>query len=101
MASTIPLAKPYTPGKLVFPVALSRKVDGVPVKFTIDPRQVSVKSETRQGKPMPSVGKLLEDFAADYVKWGLPLPVTFVGEVYQRGNMDADFKDTSGIVRRQ
>ena len=104
MASTIPLAKPYTPGKLVFPVALSRKVDGVPVKFTITNKKhdfVSVDSESRQGKPMPSVDALLQEFAVAYIEDDLPWPVTFVGEVYQRGNMDADFKETSGIVRRQ
>lgn len=104
MASTIPLAKPYTPGKLVFPVALSRKVDGVPVKFTITNKKhdfVTVESESRQGKPMPSVDGLLQEFAVAYIEADLPWPVTFVGEVHQRGNMDADFKDTSGIVRRQ
>lgn len=104
MASTIPLAKPYTPAKLVFPVALSRKVDGVPVKFTITNKKhdfVSVDSESRQGKPMPSVDALLQEFAVAYIEADLPWPVTFVGEVYQRGNMDADFKETSGIVRRQ
>ena len=102
MASTIPLAKPYTPGKLVFPVALSRKVDGVPVKITLSaaaPFDVTI--ETRQGNDCPSVRELVTGFAIDYVTEKLPLPVTFVGEVYQRGNMDADFKETSGIVRRQ
>ena len=99
MASTIPLAKPYTPGKLVFPVALSRKVDGVPVKITIHNHSHTI--ETRQGHDCNSVGHLVRSFVDSYYREGLPLPVTFVGEVYQRGNMDADFKDTSGIVRRQ
>ena len=99
MASTIPLAKPYTPGKLVFPVALSRKVDGVPVKITFDNLSISV--ESRQGKRVESVTALIQDFREAYLMQDLPVPVTFVGEVYQRGNMDADFKETSGIVRRQ
>lgn len=99
MASTIPLAKPYTPGKLVFPVALSRKVDGVPVKITFD--NLSIRVESRQGKRVESVTALIQDFREAYLMQDLPVPVTFVGEVYQRGNMDADFKETSGIVRRQ
>ena len=99
MASTIPLAKPYTPGKLVFPVALSRKVDGVPVKITFD--NLSITVESRQGKRVESVTELIQDFREAYLMQDLPVPVTFVGEVYQRGNMDADFKETSGIVRRQ
>lgn len=103
MASTIPLAKPYTPGKLVFPVSLSRKVDGVPVKIIISQTAGVISAEfvSRQGNPLLSVEELVCDFMEAYIKEGLPLPVTFVGEVYQRGNMDADFKETSGIVRRQ
>lgn len=104
--STIPLSKPYTPEKLVFPVALSTKVDGVPVKFTITDAEdqghwVDVETVTRQGKPAPSVEMLVGEFACNYKADQLPLPVTFVGEVFQRGRMDAPFKDTSGIVRRQ
>lgn len=103
MASTIPLAKPYTPGKLVFPVALSRKVDGVPVKIIISQTAGVISAEfvSRQGNALLSVEDLVCDFMEAYIKSGLPVPVTFVGEVYQRGNMDADFKETSGIVRRQ
>lgn len=99
MASTIPLAKPLNPAKLHFPVYLSRKIDGVPVRININYEGHTVVS--RQGKPVPSVNNLVEDFADQYRIWVGGTPITLVGEVYQRSNPGAPFKDTSGIVRRQ
>ena len=103
MTATIPLAKPYTPGKLVFPVALSRKVDGVPVRIEINSKNgvTTVGFLSRQGEKLWSVEQLVTEFAQAYVGKGFPVPAVFVGEVYQRDNISAPFKDTGGIVRRQ
>jgi ATP-dependent DNA ligase len=96
--STIPLAKGYTPNKLNFPVYVSRKVDGVPVLIDIN-EHGNWTTRTRQGKPMPSVHSMVQEFVDDWMADGGLVPISLVGEVYQRGNMDAPFKDTSGMVR--
>ena len=104
----IPLAKPYTPSKLQFPVYVSTKYDGVPVRIDISYQPGlgwSHSIRSRQSEPVYSVQKLVAQFVHQYATeadiLGLPRPVTFVGEVIQRGNWFAPFKDTSGIVRRQ
>lgn len=98
--STIPLAKKYTPAKLDYPVYLSHKVDGVPIR--IDIHEVGHEVMTRQGKPVPSVQSLVTRMVAEIRKnYAFSFPLSLVGEVAQRGNVNADFKDTSGIVRRQ
>lgn len=97
--STIPLAKGFSEKHLKFPVFLSHKIDGVPVRIDIDTNGCfTVRS--RQNKPVPSVGELVQDFV-DATSAYLDLPCTLIGEVYQRGDPCADFKDTSGIVRRK
>ena len=97
--STIPLAKGLNIDKLNFPVHVSRKFDGVPVRIDITDDGWS--TQTRQGKPMPSIEKMVDEFCVEFCKFVDGRPVTLVGEVIQWANPDADFKETSGIVRRQ
>lgn len=97
--STIPLAKGFSEKHLNFPVLLSRKFDGVPVR--IDITEDGWSTQTRQAKPMPSIEKLVDEFCTEFYKYVDGRPVTLVGEVIQWDNPDADFKETSGIVRRQ
>lgn len=101
--STIPLAKGFSEKHLKFPVLLSRKFDGVPVR--IDIYSHGWTSVTRQGKDMPSIRALVQEFVDRYTDpddvYDCVTPITIIGEVVQHGNWDADFKDTSGIVRRQ
>ena len=103
--STIPLAKGFSEKHLKFPVLLSRKFDGVPVRIDID-QHGNHTIRTRQGKDVPSVRALVQEFIDRYINEerdcdDVVTPLTLVGEVVQHGNWDADFKDTSGIVRRQ
>lgn len=97
--STIPLAKGFSEKHLSFPVIVSRKYDGVPVR--IDITEDGWTTQTRQGKPMPSVETLVQEFVDEFTKYIDGRPVTLIGEVIQWNNPGADFKDTSGIVRRQ
>lgn len=97
--STIPLARGFSEKHLNFPVLLSRKFDGVPVR--IDITEDGWSTQTRQAKPMPSIEKLVDEFCTEFCKYVDGRPVTLVGEVIQWDNPDADFKETSGIVRRQ
>jgi ATP-dependent DNA ligase len=97
--STIPLAKGFSEKHLSFPVIVSRKYDGVPVR--IDITEDGWTTQTRQGKPMPSVETLVQEFVNEFTKYIDVRPVTLIGEVIQWDNPGADFKDTSGIVRRQ
>lgn len=102
--SIIPLAKGYDPKKLNFPVLASHKIDGVPVRIDID-ADGNHTIRTRQGKDVPSVRQLVQEFADEFRgNAGLgyfDVPCTLIGEVHQHGDPYADFKDTSGIVRRQ
>lgn len=102
--STIPLAKGVNEKKLNFPVYLSQKIDGVPVRIDID-ADGNHTIRTRQGKDVPSVRQLVQEFADEFRgNAGLgyfDVPCTLIGEVHQHGDPYADFKDTSGIVRRQ
>ncbi len=106
--STIPLAKPYTPEKLNFPVIISTKFDGVPVRIdmTFVPNVgMTFTIKSRQDETVVSVHSLVAEFAREYVLEmdliGLPRSISLVGEVIQRNNWHAPFKITSGIVRRQ
>lgn len=100
--STIPLAKGFSEKHLKWPVLISIKYDGVPVRIDID-HYGNYTCRTRQGKPVPSVDTLVQEFVDRYVNddGDTPLPVTFVGEVVQHEDRFADFKVTSGIVRKQ
>jgi len=102
--STIPLAKGFSEKHLKFPVLLSRKFDGVPVRIDIDSHGCWT-SVTRQGNDMPSIRALGQAFVESYMnpddEYDCVTPVTIIGEVVQHGNWDADFKETSGIVRKQ
>lgn len=98
--STIPLAKGVNEKKLNFPVYLSQKIDGVPVRIDIYPGCYKVR--TRQDKPVPAVQNMVHDFVQKYMEDpDAIVPISFVGEVHQKGDPWANFKDTSGIVRRQ
>lgn len=103
--STIPLAKGFSEKHLRFPVLLSRKFDGVPIRIDID-HYGNHTVRTRQGKDVPSVRNLVQEFIDRCINEerdcdDVVTPLTLVGEVVQHGNGDADFKETSGIVRRQ
>lgn len=103
--STIPLAKGFSEKHLRFPVLLSRKFDGVPIRIDID-LHGNHTVRTRQGKDVPSVRNLVQEFIDRYLNEerdcdDVVTPLTLVGEVVQHGNWDADFKETSGIVRQQ
>ena len=103
--STIPLAKGFSEKHLKFPVLLSRKFDGVPVRIDID-HHGNHTIRTRQGKDVPAVRTLVQEFIGRYLNEkrdcdSVVTPLTLVGEVVQHDNWDADFKETSGIVRRQ
>lgn len=100
--ASIPLAKGFNPAKLEYPVYVSRKYDGVPVRIdlaTADGLLCGVQS--RSGKPVPSVEKLVDRFVAALQRAGVNLeaPMTFVAEVTHATLMD--FKDVSGVVRKQ
>lgn len=106
--ATIPLAKGYSPDKLAFPVLLSEKIDGVPLKLTVTVAEDGTVSrnahlETRQGEVNISAVPLVIEWFQENILFfeGFPGTHCVVGEVYQRDNMYAPFKDTSGIVRRQ
>jgi len=102
--STYPLARGFSEKHLKFPVLLSRKFDGVPVRIDIDSHGCWT-SVTRQGNDMPSIRALVQAFVDSYMnpddEYDCVTPITIIGEVVQHGNWDADFKETSGIVRKQ
>lgn len=92
--ASIPLAKPFTPKKIEFPALVSTKFDGVPIRFNID-NGVVHEGYSRQHEVFQSVQHfrpLLERV--------LPYCTgTVVGEVTHP--TVKDFKDLSGLVRRQ
>ena len=109
MTATLQLAKGYNPAKLGDEVYVSKKLDGVPIRVDMryDGDEAgwwvdSVKS--RQDKPVPST-EFIVRYLRKTVDSALPNGVkhtnrlTFVGEVTHEHY--TDFKDVSGIVRRQ
>lgn len=98
--STIPLAKPFNPAKLEFPVYVSEKLDGVPIKVTLShPRKEwLIKIESRQGEELSST----DPIRPVILKWaeGLHKHLTYV-LVFEVTHPDfKEFKDVSGVVRR-
>ena len=88
---SIELYKPYTPKKIVFPVAAQQKLDGVPVKFkNIGGHIVPL---SRQNEVYKSLGRFTEHVRPMLLTSGS----SFTGELYIPG---VSFKDISGIVRR-
>lgn len=96
MPSTIPLAKGLNYDKLVFPVYVSQKVDGVPIKLTI--KGCNVEVTTRSGKGSTTscehIKNEIKSLAPNYVE----RTTTIIGEVTHK--TDKAFKDVSGHVRR-
>lgn len=99
--STIPLSKGFNLGKLEFPVYLSIKYDGVPVRIDVvlEDDQVLAGAQTRQGKPVPSVDQYVQDFVQKLYDNGIRGSMTFLAEVTH--DTFTDFKDVSGMVRKQ
>lgn len=99
--ATIPLAKSYDATKLHFPVYVSRKLDGVPVRIDIQTHNGKVKELTvrsRQDKPVHSVQMQAEMLAKRIADIYANISITIVAEVTH--DTLTDFKDVSGIVRR-
>ena len=97
--STIPLSKKYNPKKLEFPVYISEKLDGVPIRVDTERGCKGTVVQSRQGKEVPSVKEDILDFtylADSFLDGGR---LAFVAEVTH--NITKGFKDVSGIVRRQ
>lgn len=91
---TIMLAKDYDFRRVIFPVCISEKLDGVPAKFFKDANG-KVVAMTRQGELLTSVEhicKELSDFKL------LDENNAIVGELWVRGR---PFKETSGKVRAE
>lgn len=103
MTSTIPLAKSLDLSKMHFPVFLSEKHDGVPVRIDtcLVDGQLNYAVRSRSGEPVPSVADLVERFISALAVMGVSFetPKTFVAEVTHRTYLD--FKNVSGVVRRQ
>lgn len=100
---TIPLCQKYNPDKLEFPVALSKKLDGVPIRLDMeyDPVLDTILIEwfTRNGESPTSVKADLTVFAADNHK--LVKEYGAITCVFEVTHPDfPDFKDVSGLVRR-
>ena len=97
--ATIPLAKNYMPSKLNFPVYLSEKLDGVPVKCTIE-ADGTYSWCSRAGRSVPSVTTIMKRLVDVYEKseWS-GQRIEIIGEVTQR-NTRAPFRETSGKVRK-
>lgn len=90
MSATIMLATNFDIDKTTFPVYVSEKMDGVPVKIFWTSK--GWKAVTRQGKPVMSIDHILEQFEnADLYQCAL------VGELVKP---NATFEETSGLVRQ-
>lgn len=110
--ASIPLAKTYNPDKLSYPVYLSVKLDGVPVRMDYHSdgsyENTEVKVQTRQGKPVRSIDNQVNKFKDDLYAGGLRGGHTFVAEVTHKSTTCSEtgtvkhlpFKDVSGLVRR-
>ena len=99
---TIPLAKGLNIAKLEFPVYVSEKLDGVPVRFCIrkEGTRIEALAVTRQGENARSCKDYLAEFIdANYHQFHDRVNYSFVWEVT---HVDfTGFKDISGVVRRQ
>jgi hypothetical protein len=112
MTAVIMLAKPYTPAKLVYPVMVSEKLDGVPAKIHITikediyPPSMLVSKrilwtvQTRQGKPYVSIHSQVGAFATKLMDQGCMGTFVFIAEVNHKDET-LPFKDVSGHCRRQ
>lgn len=90
MSATIMLATNFDIDKTTFPVYVSEKMDGVPVKIFWTSK--GWKAITRQGKPVTSIDHILEQFEdTDLYKCAV------VGELVKP---NATFEETSGLVRQ-
>lgn len=100
---SIPLAKGFDVKKLVFPVGLSVKHDGVPVRIDVVPTEdgISWATQARSGDPLPSCDGVVQTFLANLTNNGYTFtgPTTFVAEVTHL--TFTDFKDIGGVVRRK
>lgn len=98
----IPLSKKFNIDKLEFPVYVSEKLDGVPVRFVgrISGADLETLAVSRQGEIMKSVENDLEEFF-DAVLPNMVEGVvyTFVWEVTH--TEFKSFKDISGVVRKK
>lgn len=90
MSATIMLATNFDIDKTTFPVYVSEKMDGVPVK--IFKTSKGWKAITRQGKPVTSIDHILEQFENTDLH-----QCAFVGELVKP---NATFEETSGLVRQ-
>ncbi len=90
MSATIMLATNFDIDKTTFPVYVSEKMDGVPVKIFWTSK--GWKAVTRQGKPVMSIDHILEQFGNTDL-----YQCAFVGELVKP---NATFEETSGLVRQ-
>lgn len=97
--STIPLAKSYDPKKLNFPVYVSKKEDGVPVKITVTDGY-KITWESRSGKALPSLSEYMRKLSSIFQQRNTfaRMNVVIVAEITH--DTLTDFKDISGIVRK-
>lgn len=89
------LAKTYDLDKIVYPVEVTTKLDGVAADFYKTPNGWTVQS--RQGKPIPSAGHILRYL--NYRFKELEVNTHIIGELTVTG-VD-NFKDAGGVIRRQ
>ena len=106
MSAHLQLAKGYNPSKLSDRLFASVKLDGVPIRIDMryDEEWFVDSVLSRQGKPVPSteflvrdLRKIIQSALPNGLDWGDRL--SFVGEVTHEDYKD--FKDVSGVVRRQ
>lgn len=90
MSATIMLATNFDINETTFPVYVSEKMDGVPVKIFWTSK--GWKAITRQGKPVTSIDHILEQFEDTDL-----YQCAFVGELVKP---NATFEETSGLVRQ-
>lgn len=93
--SEIMLAKGFDSSKLLFPVEVSIKLDGVACDFYKTAHGWAAQS--RQGKPLPSVAYILDHL--DYAVGDALIGTHIVGELTVMGV--SCFKEAAGIIRRQ
>ena len=97
--ATIPLSKGYKPEKLIFPVFISEKLDGMPIKLSIDSEQGTINNESRQGSSNVSVSHDAYTFLRSMLPFISDEMESFVAEITHEHIKG--FKDISGTVRRQ